>query len=345
MRKSTLSVLMIGVTVLTVMALLIWPGIASSALPSERRIKVEATEITLGKVEKAVSVSGILCYQGEFFSVVPQGGMVAKVYVAEGDAVKKDQVLYRLDTTMEEALLEKAYSALAKVQAQEDAIFTAISKVPSLSSLEASELSYEDLMATQVMELEATIESMTVRAYQDGQVLSVFCRQGELINGGNPGALLASDTQEIRTQVTARDRTKIQQGMQARIGYEGEQVTLGTVTHVGALTLDSTTGLTTAQVVLALDHEVALPIGAQLEVDILLETAAGVPVVPMEALTAKDTLWQVYEGRAYSLTPTLSLMDDRQAWVQGVCLGIQVILNPPEDMLEGQRVKVQEAAK
>ena len=347
MRKSTLSVLLIAVTVLTVAALLIWPGIASSAIPSERPMRVEAALVTLGGVEKAISVSGTLCYQGEFFSIVPQSGVVAQVYVTEGEAVRKGQALYRLDASAQEELLERAYQALA--QAKSGTLESAMKQIPALAQAETPEMlkdfSYTEKAQAQVDELEAAVEGMTVRAYQEGQVLQVLVRQGELTAAGSAGALLSSTNQEIRAQVTARERTRIQKGMRARVGYEGVEKTMATVSYVGALSLDGTTGLTSAQIALEVDEPVDLPLGAQLEVDILLESAAGVPVAPVEALTAADTLWQIYEGRAYALEPELPLLDDRKAWVKGVSLGTQIILNPPETLKEGQRVKIEGAGE
>jgi hypothetical protein len=111
------------------------------------------------------------------------------------------------------------------------------------------------------------------------------------------------------------------------------------VEKVGLLKANSQ-GVSYAQMVFAPLDGLSVPVGAQVEVDVILEERTGVSVVPVDALTDQDTIFQVYEGRAWECSKPALLWDNTWACVDDLQLGTEVVLSPGKDLYDGVRLKV-----
>ncbi len=337
MRKSTASFFMMAITVMTAAALWTWPV--------ERWETVKTVKVSLGSVERSVSVTGLAARKGEYFSAHPKGGVVIQVYVQEGQAVTEGQPLYRLDDTPYQAALKQAMQALestestqAAWQAQAAAAFGRDVQTLAEEGLSAYGSARAELTA-RVDTLTAEIASLTQRAYKDGQVLQLMAREGELLLPGSPGAVLSSVEAEVRASVSARDSLQIKEGMRARITQNSVPLGEAVVEKVGLLKPNSQ-GIPYAQVVFAPLDGLSVPVGGQVDVDVILEERTQVPVVPVEALTDQNTVFQVYGGRAWELNKPTFLWDDVWAVVDGLQVGAEVVLSPDKDLSDGIRLKV-----
>ena len=337
MRKSTASFFMMAITVMTAAALWTWPV--------ERWETVKTAKVTLGSVERTVSVTGIAARKDEYFSAHPKGGVVVQVYVQEGQAVTAGQALYRLDDTPYQSALKQVMQALDSADATQSAFAAraAAALGPGGQALAEEGLSaYGSARAeltSSVEALTAEIEGLTQRAYRDGQVLQVMAREGELLLPGSPGAVLSSIDAEVRTEVNARDSRQIKEGMRARISQNGLPLGEAVVEKIGLLKPNSQ-GISYAQVVFTPLHGLSVPVGAQVDVDVILEERSQVPVVPVEALTDQDTLYQVYEGRAWEHNAPVQLWNDAWAVVEDLPVGTEVVLSPEKEIYDGVRLKV-----
>ncbi len=337
MRKSTASFLMMAITVMTATALWTWPV--------ERWETVKTVKVSLGSVERTVSVVGVAARKDEYYSAHPKGGVVVQVYVKDGQAVAKGQPLFRLDDAPYQAALKQAMQALENA---DDAQNTLGTRAAAAFGQEAQTLAEEGFSAyssaraelvTRVETLTAEIEGLTQRAYRDGQVLQLMAREGELLLPGSPGAVLSSTESEVRAEVIARDSRQIQVGMRARFTQNSMPLGEALVEKVGLLKPNSQ-GVSYAQVVFTPLDGLSVPVGTQVEVDVILEERTGVPVVPVEALTDQDTVFQVYEGRAWQLSTPVHLWDGVWAYVDDVPLNTEVVLSPDKDLYDGVRLKV-----
>jgi multidrug efflux pump subunit AcrA (membrane-fusion protein) len=337
MRKSTASFFMMAITVMTAAALWTWPV--------ERWETVKTVRVSLGSVERTVSVTGVAARKDEYYSAHPKGGVVVQVYVQEGQPVAEGQPIYRLDDAQYQAALKQAMQALENadaaqksIRAQAAAAFGQDAQTLAEESLSAYGSARAELVSS-VETLTAEIEGLTQRAYRDGQVLQLMAREGELLLPGSPGAVLSSVEAEVRAEVIARDSRQIKEGMRARITQNGMPLGEAVVEKVGLLKPNSQ-GVSYAHVVLAPLDGLSVPVGTQIEVDIILEERAQVPVVPVEALTDQDTIFQVYEGRAWERSTPVLMWDSAWAAVDDLQLGTEVVLSPDKDLYDGVRLKV-----
>jgi multidrug efflux pump subunit AcrA (membrane-fusion protein) len=328
---------MMAITVMTAAALWNWP-----VEPWET---VKTVKVSLGSVERTVSVTGLAARKDEYYSAHPKGGVVVQVYVKEGQPVIKGQPLYRLDDEPYQAALKQAMQALENADANQNALRV---KAAAAFGQAAQTLAEEGLSAygsaraeleTQVETLTAQIEGLTQRAYRDGQVLQLIAREGELLLPGSPGAVLSSAEAEVRADVIARDSRQIKEGMRALITQNSMPLGEAVVEKVGLLKPNSQ-GISYAQVVFDPLDGLSVPVGTQVEVDVILEEQNGVPVVPVEALTGHDTIFQVYEGRAWELGTPVHLWDSTWAYVDGLPIDTEVVLSPGKDLYDGVRLKV-----
>jgi hypothetical protein len=160
-----------------------------------------------------------------------------------------------------------------------------------------------------------------------------------LLLPGSPGAILSSAEAEVRADVIARDSLQIKEGMRALITQNSMPLGEAVVEKVGLLKPNSQ-GISYAQVVFDPLDGLSVPVGTQVEVDVILEEQNGVPVVPVEALTDHDTIFQVYEGRAWELGTPVHLWDSTWAYVDGLPIDTEVVLSPGKDLYDGVRLKV-----
>jgi multidrug efflux pump subunit AcrA (membrane-fusion protein) len=338
MRKSTASFFMTAITALTVAALWTWPV--------ERWETVKTVRVTQGNVQTTVSVTGAVARRGEYYSAHPQGGVVAQVYVKEGQAVTAGQPIFRLEDTRLQAQLQGAMQALEKAESAQNAFMEKVTEAFGPSRAEAlaaqslpSNDSAQAELTAQIQALTYEIEGLTMRAYKDGQVLQVLAREGELLLPGSPGAVLSQAESEVRAQVSSRDAQQIKEGMRARISQNSIPLGDAVVEKVGVLKPNAQ-GVPYAQVVLAPADGLSVSLGAQVDVDVVLAERTNVPVLPVEAITDSGSLYQVYDGRAWQLNAQIALSNDTWAAVNSLPLGAEVVLSPGDGLKDGTRLKV-----
>jgi len=123
--------------------------------------------------------------------------------------------------------------------------------------------------------------------------------------------------------------------MQARVLLD-EEICSAQVASVGALETDLTTGQTVSQITLHPDRAISLPLGAALDVEIILAAQENVPVLPVEAVSESGEVWWVADGRSYRTQAGVILADEMSAWV-ALPEGTSVVLRG--DVVEGQRIR------
>ncbi len=340
MRKSTASLFMLAITAVTAAALWTWPV--------ERWETVKTAKVSLGNVERTVAVVGAAARKGEYYSAHPKGGVVVQVYVQEGQTVTAGDPLYRLDDSLQQAALRKVMLALENAGTTEAAWAGHVTEAAAGLGGEAQALAREGLNAytgtkaeltAQADALTAEIASLTQRAYKEGEVLQMMAREGELLLPGSPGAVLSSLDAEVRAEVSSRDSRQIQEGMRARVSINSMPLGEAVVEKVGLLKPNAQ-GIPYAQVVFAPLNGLSVPIGTQVDVDVILEERAQVPVIPAEAITDKDTVFQVYGGRAWEQSAAVGLWDGNWAAVGDLPVGTEIVLSPEKDLKDGVRLKV-----
>ena len=289
-------------------------------------------------------------------SVIPQvAGRVVRVSSAfrPGASVAIGDVLFQIDPSdyrlaVERTLaeIEVARSDLAQLEAEAAAereiwqdqfpdrqIPDLIARIPQIAAAKARIKSGE--AARQAAEL--SLARTTVRAPFDARILDTQLDVGQVVNGNVAvGTIFSVESVEIAVPVSAEERKLIGP-------LDGQTVTVippdatdapipGRVLRVAAA-LDERTRLGTLFV--ATDNPAALTVGEFVEVQINGADASDAYRVPAAALTSRDRLWVVADGRLVARTVDVVGREGDLAVVRVFDEADGVVIVPPANARDG----------
>jgi HlyD family secretion protein len=217
-------------------------------------LKKASTPPKLGKEpsleNSPVRVYGIVEPLGREVYVGPiQAGRIIEVAVKEGDAVKKDDILIRLDDELEkkalivaQSRLEEAIKKLAILQ-DDLARKRALIKSKIISEFEVSQVELQTKLQEQQIETaraeielqKAKIEKFTLRSPIKGVVYKLDVRVGELITPQDYSRIvIGTEEKQVRMFVEAfwRNRIKINDKVLIKDGTTKAFIAKGTVVSV-----------------------------------------------------------------------------------------------------------------
>ena len=155
--KTGFSCWLLAVTAVAVAALLVWPAVALSSIPTERTATVSLGVSARGSVQKTLLLAGTTAYADERFAISPQSGIAVWVTSKqEGQSVARGEALLRLDVTAQENLLTACYAKPSEKSLSSELLLAAGGQ-PRLSA----------------DQLKESISQSTVRAHEAGQVLGM----------------------------------------------------------------------------------------------------------------------------------------------------------------------------
>lgn len=214
----------------------------SSSAPSETNIPQagEAIPVSLFPLQSSemaatVTASGTFSTKDETLLSFKLGGIVAKVLVEEGDAVKSGQIVASLDLTEIQAGVRQ--STLAYEKALRDHHRAARLYTDSVATLEQFENSKTalDIAEQQLNTANFNMTQSQIRATKNGFVLKKFVNPGQLVASGTPilqinGA--ASGAWILKVTLSDQQWSSIQIGDQAEINAAAtSNWTTAKVTH------------------------------------------------------------------------------------------------------------------
>jgi HlyD family secretion protein len=207
----------------TIVVLIVAVVIISSSWSSwfSSAIEVKLTTVSLQSPSQSNAVltaNGYVVAQRKAAVASKGTGRLVYLGVVEGDKVKKDQIIAKLEDTDIRAQLDEAKANLKLYEAQlmeaennykrQQDLFN--SKVVSKSQLEAAETNYNKLLASidlakaQVQASEVALENTLIRAPFDGTVLTKNADVGEIV------APLAAGVNSRANVVTIADMSSLQ---------------------------------------------------------------------------------------------------------------------------------------
>ena len=299
MRRVTLSLVMILLALFSMVRLI--PGKADA--PVTARI----VRVSRGDVHQVCAITGRLTYAREEIIYTGSSGIVSRVYVEAGQRVAAREALIRWQA--EETVAAVAASAMGSEWEQ----------------LDGQTLSWAS---------DALDGQLVTRAEQDAYVRQVYVTAEMPVAAGSPVARLSSGEQQIRCSANCADAEAIRPGMWAWLSSEGEAQGIGTVVSVSERQVDAQSGLSFVEVLLECQEHLNLPEGAAVDVEVFLAGSDDVLTLPVEAITARETVWWVTDGRCTEVPANVLLRDEMQAWVD-LPEGMTVAVGEFED---GQRV-------
>lgn len=249
-------------------------------------------------VHQVKAISGVLEYADEQYVLAPTSGVISKICVQVGQRISADDALVRLD-------------------------------VPTFSQTNM----LTNMLLRQISDANH-VPQHTVRSQSDYTVRQVLAKEGAVISIGSPLLRLSSNEQNIRCSVLSKDAEEIQTGHWAWIYANGEKLGTATVISVGIEEVNTMTGFRERIVTLAPVNPIELSEGASIDVEIFLAGSDQVLALPMEAITDRNTVWWVNQGRCTEIPAEIVLTDEMYAWVN-LPEGLLVVIGEFE---EGQLV-------
>ncbi len=299
MRKPLLSLLLLGGTLFGAWMMIAWA-------PSDKPVQARFASVERGDVHQVLALEGRLSYADPQYVVAKGSGTVTQVCVQEGQRVAAGEALIRLEGGVQLA------SALA-------------AQVDLLADVVPAQTLDDGMLP---------VPQSVIRAQEACTVRQVYVSEDAMVTAGTPVALVSSGWQEIICQASARDAEKIAAGMWAWLSAEGAPLGMALVDSLGERQADSTTGVTFTAVSLRPEQHIDLPVDAAVDVDIYLSGSDDVLSLPLEAITERDTVWWVSDGRCTEISAEIVMADEMRAWVS-LPEGITVALGEFE---EGQRI-------
>jgi len=275
------------------------------------------------------------------------GGILAALFVKEGDRVARGQLLARLDPAEAQAQLRAALALREKAKrdwARADRLVTegalaASARDDAKTALEAAE-------AGLAVGQEA-LARMTLAAPAAGTVFQRLAEPGESIGAGNP-VLLVDETGSltVKVGVTDRDLRRLRMGQEALLLPEdGAPAVKGRITSL-APTPDPADGLYATEI------RPAIPVKGWQPgtlVGVRFDGAIQDPSlrVPLEALVHRqdrDWVFVVQEGRAKLAPVVAGRSEGREIVVkQGLTGGERVVTEGAYFLQDGQAVRVMDS--
>ena len=312
-------------------------------------VAVRLAPVTEEWVTRPVEATGTLQSKDELELSFKTGGIVGRVLVAEGEAVRRGQPLATLDLREIDAQVGRARSAAQK--AERDLSRARALYADSVATLEqvqdastGAEVARNDLAAAAFNRRYATIV-----APANGTVLRRLAEGGELVSPGAPVLVLGSSDrgQVLRVGLADRDAVRVKPGDAATVAFDafpGESFR-GTVREVGAAA-DPRTG--------TYEVEVAVEPGGRTLISGLVGRAEIRPaegrkmrVVPIEAILEADgdraTVYTVDAAgrRARRLPVTVGFIQGSRVAVSGGIDGAaRVVTDGAAYLSDGAAVKV-----
>ncbi len=280
-----------------------WGGGEEASAPGpERRLLIEAQAVEKGSVEDHLVTSGTLESETQADITPEANGIITRVLVEEGDAIRQGQLLAVIQNPSLDASAERAGVELNRARdAYDDAVRLrdggAISDRElreARDALALAEASYQEaVQSAGFARIESPIAgTLAVRDVRVGEVASSAQRAFQVVD------LLRL---RVIVQLPERDLPRIREGLPAVLtgAYDEEARADGTIERISPV-VDAGTG--TVRVTIRVDPgQTALRPGQFVKVRIEVDRHEDVVVIPRRALVYQDgepVAWVVADGEA-----------------------------------------------
>jgi multidrug efflux system membrane fusion protein len=334
-------------TALMLLPLLAACGGDAAAVPDATTPPVPVSLVAVQQDSVALPVTGTGTYgsRDEVPLAFKIGGVLARLTVDEGDAVRRGQLLAALDLREIDAMRQKAQVAVDKatrdVTRLRSLVADSVATRAQLQDAESALAAAQADLAT----AEVNREYAVITAPGNGRVLRRRTQSGALVGPGQEILLIGNDTRGrvVRVGLPERDAVRVRDGFVAAITFDAipTRTFTGRVTQRGVST-DARTGAVIVEI--AVSGADDLPTGAVARVAITVPSSAPMLLVPINAMLEADgdsaTVYVERDGRAYrQRVRVLSLAGDRVA-VQGLNADARVIGNGAAYLTDSAAVRI-----
>ncbi|MCF8308255.1 MAG: efflux RND transporter periplasmic adaptor subunit [Bacteroidales bacterium] len=252
----------------------------------DRSVKINVHEVNYQPYSFPVHTSGKLVSETESKLSFKTGGIIANIFVEEGESVSKGQTLAALNLSEIKARKRQAKLALEKARRDyrraknlyQDTVATKEDFQNARTALEVAKSDYEIA--------QFNLKHSSIKAPAKGKILKKLSSVNEMVAPGYPVFLFGSTATEwvVKINVTDKDILKIRENDSARVQFDAyDQKTFpGKVSRISQ-SADPYTG--TFEVDIKLQNpEIPLTQGLIASTDIYPEQSRKLAALPIEAL-------------------------------------------------------------
>ncbi len=311
-------------------------------------VPVKLTAAEQVQVSDAVAGSGFISSESEARLSFKTGGVIQKIFVDEGDLVRKGQLLATLNLTEINAVVTQAKEGLDK--AERDAKRASNLYRDTVATLEQYQNAQTGLnVARQNYEVASFNKNYSeIRAAADGVVVRKLMNEGEIIGAGMPVFFVnATGTNDWRIKVGVADRdwARLSEGDKATVEFDAfpEEQYTATVSRLsqGA---DPRNSLYEVELKLPkINHPLATGLFAKVNIKPgKLRSYVSVPVDAVVEGNGKDAFVFSPEGnKAKKIPVRIAYIDkDRTYLLSGLEAGTKVITDGSAYLTEGTELKI-----
>lgn len=263
---------------------------ATSGAPASafyvRTVPIENNQLT-----DVIHITGIIQSDSDAKPSFKTGGVIANTYVKEGDAVRKGQLLAKLNMTEIEAQATQAQFALDKAKRDQQRIQNLYAdSIVTLEQLQNASTAV-DIAQKTLQIAQFNVDYSEVRAPIDGKIITQMLHEGEIAAPGLPVYYIMgtkSSDWKLVAGLTDKNWSRVSTGNKARISldaYPGLEIT-GTVKRLSDVA-NPLSGTFDAEITIpAKDKRIAA--GMLAHVEIIPVAGKAYPVIPIEALVSSN---------------------------------------------------------
>jgi RND family efflux transporter MFP subunit len=332
-------------------------GSTPDEVESETVVPVKTEMARLGTIRAVIHATGIVtpAPAADLLVVAPQAARVAEMPKAEGDAVRKGDVLVRFeipslaaDTGKQraevgraEARIANAKAALTRARDLFDRGVAARREVEDAQREQAD--AQADLAGAQaaLVAAEAIASRAVVHATFNGVVAKRTHNPGDLVEPATSDAVLRvidPSRLEVTASVPIAEIARLTMGAPARLTSNGTESALTVVSRPAAVE----PGTAAVPIRLAIKRSTTLPVGAPVDVEIDADEHKDVVLVPTVAIVREGeetAVFVVADNKAHRRVVTLGVSDDAHTEVrEGLKTGEVIVVDGQAGLPDGAAV-------
>lgn len=306
-------------------------------LPFTPKVGVETTFVRNGELQKTALLEGVIMFQNQQPCVNYQAGQISAVHVMQGESVSVGELLFSLDTSVEEETLAVISGLLHE---QEQLLWDkAYADVLSVATMQST----WDVKMTEA-QLQASIESKQIRAERDGIMGGVYVKEGDYVDALTALGIVRGTDKCISAVNLMSNTSEVAQGAQARmLSAKGTLLGIATLEGMSAPQVDENTSKVIQQLVFHPQTSSELSgseIGDQVTIEMLYEAYPDMALVPVSAIDKNDTLWVVRENKATPVLVDVTKRNEQYICVAKELLNERIVLEPDRyDLYQGCPIK------
>jgi len=315
----------------------------------EKAIPVAVTKVKEVDISIPIHTSGKIKAKAETKLSFKTGGAIEKIFVEEGQAIRKGQILARLDLGEINAKVLQAKAGYTKAERDNERVATLYKdSVVTLEQYQNVKTALE--VAKSNLEIaNFNLNYSTILAPSNGKIFKKFVEENELVGPGNPIFIFGSTNSDwvMVTGVTDKDISKITKSDTARITLDAfpNKIIYAVVYETASASNPYTSTYEIELRLLRNDNKIMSGMVGNIKI---YPSSLGVhKVIPIQALVNADGMkGSIYtissiDSSAVKVNVEISEVIENDVIIQsGLETGDYVITDGVEYLSEGMKVKV-----